>query len=85
MKKNKLMELHKLGASYTTLEIVEGIINMDVDCFNGDISLENVARVSRNTLKKLVEELYSNLPISHIEELQVEEVVKRSYEISNED
>lgn len=85
MEKIKLIKLHKLGVSYDTLERVEGIINMDKDCFNDNLCPENVAKITRDAMIELVKELYENLPISHIEKLQDMEVIKQDYELNNED
>lgn len=84
MDKIKIRHLEKLGISLDTLEAVEDIITCNPDVFNGNLSLDNVASVTRKVLLSVVRELYENLPISHIESMNNEEVINRDYEVDNE-
>ena len=84
MDKIKLKYLEQVGLSLDTLEKVEDIISCNTEVYAGDISVKNVATVTRNVLIEVVKELYENLPISHIESMNNMEVIKRDYEMDNE-
>lgn len=48
-----------------TMEKVEGIVEMDAEYFNGDLSPENVAKMSRDALISIITDLHNSLPESH--------------------
>lgn len=58
--------MKEFGLSPDTLEKVEGIILMDSSYFDGELTDKNVAKISRDCLMKIIEDLYQSLPDAHI-------------------
>lgn len=69
---NKLITIMKEHSlSPDLVENIEGIILMDSTYFEKDqLNEKDVARISRQSLMKLIEELYQNIPESHISEFE---------------
>ena len=76
-KLNPIMK--KFGLSPDTLEKVEGIILMDSSYFYGKLTERDVAKISRDCLMSIIEDLYQSLPEAHLnayDSIYEEEVVE---------
>lgn len=68
--KNKLVIIGKhYNVSLDIMEKVEGIIGFDAETF-GELTPENVAKVTRDTLIELIEELHQSMPSSHFKDFK---------------
>lgn len=66
--KNKLLIIgQQYNISLDVMEKVEGIISFDPEVF-GELTPENVAKVTRDTMLELVNELCDSLPCSHFKD-----------------
>ncbi|MGL5189784.1 MAG: hypothetical protein ACRC7S_09065 [Cetobacterium sp.] len=75
----KISEHFKINSD--TMEKVEGIITMDADYFDGNLKPENIAKLSRDALISIINDLNELLPSSHFNHIHKYEEDK----LQNED